>query len=270
VRFVRCGVCRSLYHAEAPDRERIGRIYQEDYHLRRGHSAEPSIEAVKIATITSYLEMLESAGLPGSRRRLVEVGCSSGAGLTAAGRLGWIVYGVEYSEAAAEEARRRPGVASVYTGTLEEAPFEDGSMDAITFFDVIEHIDPPEPAMRAVHRLLRPGGLVLMVTPNAASLSARLMRSRWPHLFVEHVILYSPAGLQALLERHGFRAERLGYAWKRVNLEMLVRHATLHPHVLFGGVLRLAGRVLPERLRERMIRFNIGEFYVIARRRAGE
>jgi SAM-dependent methyltransferase len=136
-------------------------------------------------------------------------------------------------------------------------------------FDVIEHIDPPRRTLERVHELLRPRGLLLLVTPDAASLSARVLGRRWPHLLPEHVVCFSRDGLRRLLAATGFDVFDVGFAWKKVNLEMVVRHAELHREVAGGGVLRLLGRVLPNWLRKALIRFNLGEFYVIARRSEG-
>jgi SAM-dependent methyltransferase len=264
VRMVRCGHCASLYHGDEPDWGRIERIYQEEYHQSRGHSDNAAIEVMKQATATRYLRLLDRCRPPG--RRLVEVGCSAGAGLEAAARAGWEVEGVELSAAAAELARRRPGVRAVFAGRLEDAPLAEESVDVITMFDVIEHIDPPGPTLARIHRLLRPGGLLLLVTPDGGSLSARMLRGRWPHLFVEHVVMFSRRGMRQCLEEHGFAVERLAFAWKRINLDMLVRHATIHPHVLGGALLRLGGRILPGPLLRLGIPFNIGEFYALARK----
>jgi SAM-dependent methyltransferase len=264
VPFVRCGACASLYQGSAPDWTRIAAIYQDDYHQLRGHADNPAVEIAKTATTHHYLRMLERLHPPG--RRLVEVGCSAGAGLAAAAAAGWDVQGVEVSAASAAVARKRPGVGAVHTGRLEDAPLEPGQTDVIALFDVLEHIDPPDETLATICRLLSPGGLVLIVTPDGGSLSTRLMGARWPHLFIEHVIMYSRRGLRGCLQRAGFRVERIGFAWKWVNLDMLVRHATIHRHVVGGTLLRLLGRILPGLLLRMGIPFNIGEFYVMARR----
>jgi len=262
VQFVRCGVCACLYQGTEPDQEQIRGLYRDEYHRLRGHHENSAIEAAKRATARHYLRMLEPLHPPG--RQLVEVGCSTGAGLAAAAELGWDVQGVELSAAAAEIARQRPGVRGVYTAGLQDAPLPGGQADALVLFDVIEHIEPPDAALAALHRLLRPGGLLLMVTPDAGSLSARLMRARWPHLLVEHLVLFSRQAMRGSLEAAGFRIERIGFAWKRVNFEMLARHAALHPHVAFAGLLGLMDRLLPDFLRQASFPFNLGEFYVVA------
>jgi len=264
VDFVRCGFCATLYQAAEPDWARIEQIYKDDYHKKRGHSDDDTIEASKRATTAVYLGMLSRLKVPG--RRLLDVGCSTGAGLAAAADGGWEVTGVEFSESAAEQARLRPGVKAVYSGRLADAPLSEESFDVITLFDVIEHIDPVDEILAVIRRLLCPGGLLLILTPDGASVSARLMKARWPHLFDEHVILFSRQGMRIALERAGFGVERTGFALKRVNLDMMVRHVNIHKHLFFGGPLRMLGRVLPGFLLQRMFPFNIGEFYMIARR----
>jgi SAM-dependent methyltransferase len=263
--FVRCGSCGCLYQRVPPDAGYLSEVYRGDYHVRRGHSGDAALEAVKAATTRHYLRILLRSGVSG--RRLLEVGCSAGASLAAAAEDGWEAHGVEVSPEAAAVARSRPDVTSVHTGTIADAPFASGSFDAILFFDVIEHIDPPQPALEAVARLLRPGGLVLMVTPDAGSWSLSLMRSRWPHLFIEHVIVYSRKALAATISAAGLHVARIGFAWKEVNLDMLVRHATLHRHIRFGSLVRLLGRLTPARLQRLRFPFNVGEFYILARRR---
>ncbi len=150
-------------------------------------------------------------------------------------------------------------------GSLYQAGEPDWARIA-QIYQVLEHIDPPQGALATIHRLLRPGGLVLIVTPDGGSLGARLLKARWPHLFVEHVLLFSRRGLRGCLEMAGFQVERMGFAWKRINLDMLVRHATIHPHVAGSAALRVLGRLLPGPLLRLGIPFNSGEFYVVARR----
>ena len=154
----------------------------------------------------------------------------------------------------------------MHAGRLEETSLDEGAYDVVVLFDVIEHIDPPSAALAHLRRLLRPKGLLLMVTPDAGSVSSRLMGARWPHLLVEHVVLFSRRGMRTALQEAGFDIEQLRFAWKYVNLNMLVRHATIHPHVSFGWMLRCIGRATPVALLHRPILFNIGEFYVVARR----
>src|SRR5262245_58496450 len=87
ISFARCRNCRSIFQATAPDWSALAEIYKGDYHLRRGHSGDAALEAVKRATTANYLRLIKRMAPPGNR--LLEVGCSAGASLQAAAELGW-------------------------------------------------------------------------------------------------------------------------------------------------------------------------------------
>jgi ubiquinone/menaquinone biosynthesis C-methylase UbiE len=104
--------------------------------------------------------------------RILDAGCGRGEVLLACARRGAEVAGVDYSEAAVEITRETlsefPG-ADVRVGDVTALPWPDDSFDRVQFSDVIEHLDPPQtiPALRELHRVLRPGGYLLVHTaPN--------------------------------------------------------------------------------------------------------
>ena len=88
--------------------------------------------------------------------------------------------------------------------TFEKAPLAANSFDAITLWDVLEHMADPIAVLKKAARLLRPGGILALNVPNIESLIAKLMGSRWPLLLTEHLYYFSPSSLRLLLERSGF------------------------------------------------------------------
>ena len=71
---------------------------------------------------------------------------------------------------------------NVQSARLEETTSGAPSFDAITLWDVIEHVPDPLDTMRRVASLLKPGGVVMILTPNLGSpLRARLLQGRAPH-----------------------------------------------------------------------------------------
>jgi SAM-dependent methyltransferase len=103
------------------------------------------------------------ATLPPGRLRLAEIGCGSGALLASAGEFGEVV-GVEASADFLEAARRRGCV--VLPGALpNQLPLDSDSCDGVFLFDVFEHIDDDRAALRAVGRVLKPGGLLICAVP---------------------------------------------------------------------------------------------------------
>jgi len=107
---------------------------------------------------------------PGS---LLDVGCAKGLFLDLARKRGWNVQGVEISHTTAAFARQEFGL-QVFTGVLEEAHFPANSFDVVSLWDLIEHLDNPFGFLRETARILKPGGIVLILTPNHDSLITRM------------------------------------------------------------------------------------------------
>jgi len=105
--------------------------------------------------------VVDSLALPGGAE-ILDAGCGSGRNLEWLARFG-AVTGLELSEDSLEYARRR-AIGSVVAGSVEDIPLADESFDLVTSFDVIEHVDDLR-ALRELHRLLRPGGRLLVSVP---------------------------------------------------------------------------------------------------------
>jgi SAM-dependent methyltransferase len=159
------------------------------------------------------------------RGTLLDIGAGRGRFVASARAAGWSASGVEPSARGVEAAR------AVYGVELSRTPLAgaSGSYDAVSLWHVLEHLDDPGPALAHVASLLQPGGLLLVGVPNLASAQARLGRDRWFHLDLpRHRTHFTPAGLRALLERHGF--------------EILREHHTLLEHNPFGLWQTIANR----------------------------
>lgn len=136
---------------------------------------------------------------------LLDLGCSSGAFLETLKGRGWDLYGVEMSENAARSAEARSG-AKVFIGDIMDAPFPKESFDAITSFDVLEHVYEPRKVMERVFQLLKPGGIFYIYIPNIDAGEARLFRSYWYGLELpRHLSHFCPESLRHLGESAGFR-----------------------------------------------------------------
>jgi 2-polyprenyl-3-methyl-5-hydroxy-6-metoxy-1,4-benzoquinol methylase len=171
-----------------------------------------------------YRRLLDRLGRhAGAGRRLLDVGCATGAFLGAAREAGWRVKGLEIGEASARHAREQLGL------DVERASLYDfGSperFDAIAFLEVIEHLERPKEALERIHALLAPEGLLLVTTPNFDSLYRRLFGSRWwvVNCEDEHIVLFNRATLTGLLEESGF--EVLDLAIRGLDVGGLAREA---------------------------------------------
>jgi len=158
-----------------------------------------------LAERRSHIEMIcEYSSLP-PHPRLLDVGCALGMMLQEATRLGWEAIGVETSKFAAAYAARNTGC-FVYAGSLQQAAFEADSFDVATLMDVIEHVPEPCVLLDELHRVLRPGGVAFIVTPNFGSLFVRLYGPKAYGIGPEeHVTYFQRSTLKRALKKAGFR-----------------------------------------------------------------
>jgi SAM-dependent methyltransferase len=112
--------------------------------------------------------------------RMLDVGCGNGFLIQRFKRRGWEVAGVDLSSWA-EEAARQVGF-RLYRGTIETAPLPAGYFDVVTSTSTLEHIPNLVPHIRAVLRVLKPGGQAYFAgMPNYGSLSVRMGVSAFHH-----------------------------------------------------------------------------------------
>jgi 2-polyprenyl-3-methyl-5-hydroxy-6-metoxy-1,4-benzoquinol methylase len=132
--------------------------------------------------------------------RLLDVGCGDGKFLYDMKKLGWNVEGVEPDLVASRIAKDKFAL-SVFTGTLQNAGFGSNTFDAITMKHVIEHVEDPIAIICECHRILKPGGILSIATPNIECLQHRLFISAWLELDPpRHLQLFSLNTLKYLIE----------------------------------------------------------------------
>jgi SAM-dependent methyltransferase len=134
---------------------------------------------------------------------LLELGCGAGEYLLSMRRLGWNVEGVETDPAAVIVARER-GL-NVQVGGVEEQNYSSNRFDAIALNHVIEHLIDPMGTLKECARILKPGGHILIFTPNSESMSHRLFGGHWRGLEPpRHLHIFSARSLETLLTLSGF------------------------------------------------------------------
>lgn len=194
-----------------------------------GDTAQPINVAKRVNIVATRSKHLNTP-------RLLDCGCGTGDYLPHFSALGWHASGVEFLSdkvAAAREAGRGPEVVS--QGDLQNLPFEGGSFDILLFNEVLEHVPSDRAALSEAFRVLKPGGLLFVFSPN------RLypFESHGVHLknrstcvpvwvpFIPYLPLrfgqkffdywarnYTPYELRKIVREAGFQITETSYVWQ--------------------------------------------------------
>lgn len=136
--------------------------------------------------------------------RLLDIGCGDGSRLARMRTLGWRVEGQEVDPQVAAVAGIDHEI-PVHLGALNDINFPSSTFDAITMNHVIEHVFDPLDVLKECHRILRPGGVLVAVTPNVESYGHTLFGRWWRGLEPpRHLHLFSQATMHRLALRAGF------------------------------------------------------------------
>jgi SAM-dependent methyltransferase len=137
---------------------------------------------------------------------VLEAGCGEGYGADLLAREARTVLGLDYDIPTTRHvARGYPAVRAV-RGNLAALPVRSSTVDVVATLQVIEHLWDQEGFLAECHRVLRPGGRLLVTTPNRITFSP----GRDAPLNPFHTRELAPAELRALLAGAGFRVEYLG------------------------------------------------------------
>lgn len=224
--YFACTVCETSFQHPTPSPGQIASFYPHDYSVYDETESKRTLSAWRRALLREYrgythldvpyfLRMLAKllgplATPPGTpsliaKGRLLDVGCGNGRYLSTMRTLGWDVQGVEFSENGVAVCRKS-GL-PVHHGELASAGFDDDSFDLITLRHVIEHIPRTHELLAEVARILKPGGQVMIETPNRNALGRDWFGAKWfANEVPRHLYLFSAKGLHHMAQIHRLEA----------------------------------------------------------------
>ena len=186
----RCGAC-GFVSGHARDESDVPERYR---HYHRG--TPPAAPEYR------YEAFLAEAERRIGRGQMLEVGAGRGGFVRVAVRRGWSVCANEVSDTGLEQLRETG--AEVVTGPVERAGFASQRFDFVVSLEVLEHLHEPAAHLRELARITRPGGLLLLTTPNFGGLSRRRLGLRWRVIDPEHVGYFTPRTLRSALREAGY------------------------------------------------------------------
>jgi len=194
--LVTCPSCDLLYTNPTPAPGALEALYRE--------ASFDAPEESRLASVTYGRQIERIAGRLPDRNGALDIGTGDGSFLAELLARGFSdVVGVEPS--VAPVAMAAPPVRPLIRNTIfRAADFTPASFSLVTLFQTIEHVPDPLAVCRDARALLKPGGAFVLVGHNRRALLARLLGLKSPIFDIEHLQLFSPTSMRALLERAGF------------------------------------------------------------------
>lgn len=144
---------------------------------------------------------------------ILDIGCGIGETLTILESIGWVGYGLDIDAEAIRVAKKR-GLRHVSIGTADDIQkYPDNFFDAVRLYHVIEHLEDPIHVLRLIQRKLKPGGELIIGTPNMNSAIAKIAGTYWYNLDApRHLYLFNPDNLVKLVKKNRFRNISVQYS----------------------------------------------------------
>lgn len=222
-RLVRCGKCGLIFISPRIKRDLVIQGYS-----KAEDEKYVSQESGRMATFKNSVKKIKKYIQTG---RLLDIGAASGIFVKAAKDEGFDAYGVEPSKWMCEFAKKHYDV-EVYPGTLEEKNFTSCSFDVITMWDVLEHVPDPMATLKEAHRILKPGGYMIINYPNIDDPLAKIFGRKWWFLLSIHLFYFTEKTLGMYLQKLGLEKVKHGLHFQELEYGYLVERLNVYSKVL--------------------------------------
>ncbi len=144
---------------------------------------------------------------------------------------------------------------------LKPEQFSEGYFDVITLFQVLDHIENPEEVIKICKKFLKTGGVLICISHNVNSLSAKIMGERSPIFDIEHTHLFSKKTISNLLTKNKFKILEIGSSSNTYSLGYWINFSPI-PEVIKSKLVSFLKMLKLESVK---ISIRPGNFFVIAR-----
>ncbi len=203
----RCESCSHRYMSPRVTFAAVGEIYRDDRTAADIYTQPLQIQIDEIK-YQYGLDLIEQLNPP-ARDKIMDIGCGAGVFLKMADRNKWRhCIGIDINENYSDIYSQTAGVQFINSSFERMNPEKIGrNYDVISMWSVLEHLYDLRYILDRINEMLKPGGLLFILVPNAASLATRLMRERSPTFNWKHVSHFTPKSLQRLMELHNLKCE---------------------------------------------------------------
>ena len=210
-----CDDCTNRFTQSVPGAADISPYYQSTSYVSHSDTQKGFINRlyhiIRNHTLSTKRKLVQKVS--GKRTGiLLDVGAGTGAFVNTMQNAGWKITGLEPDDTARTNAAQKYALdllSPELLDTLDEEHF-----DVITLWHVLEHVHALHPYLENFHRLLKPGGRLLIAVPNYTSYDAAHYKSFWAAYDVpRHLYHFSPKGMELLARKKGFVLETVQPMW---------------------------------------------------------
>jgi len=216
--YVQCSECSLVYLRKRPLWEEIVKFYSSmdsNHSANAGRAKAEELRRQAEKPVPKWKQLLRKIRfrphswpletVPYGNKRLLDLGCGSGAKLFKFAERGHEVWGVDVGADAILLCKKLLPQGHFYQGELLETELPDGYFDYIRIDNALEHVPNPKEVVRECHRLLCRGGQLMIYVPHGRSLSMRFMKGNSISAWIPfHLQLFTRKSLYRLLEESGF------------------------------------------------------------------
>ncbi len=207
--LLKCRNCHLVFLDDSHEKD----VKQYNYYRDRINLEKA--ELYNSITESRYLELLEKIECYRKRNEILDVGCGEGHFMSVAKTNNWKVTGIEKAVYAIEICKKF-NLNRVYSDLLH---LKKDHYDVVTMFEVLEHLKQPNEYLIKINEILRPGGVLIISTPNFNCLTRKLLKNRWSLINKEHLIYFTPYTIKSLLGKCNFKI--LEFKVKNINFPEL-------------------------------------------------
>lgn len=198
----KCYYCRAYFLAPRPDEATLAKAYDSSYYGEKEERFNPYIEKILNIFRKKRARLVYKNVKEGN---VLDIGCGNGKFLFYLSRFGdYKLFGTELDGNSAKRAMKIPEI-NLKIGALENDDFEAETFDAITMFQVFEHLQEPGRTLKIISKIIKKNGILIISFPNIDSFQSKLFRGKWLHIDPpRHLFFFKPKDFVNLMKDFGF------------------------------------------------------------------
>jgi 2-polyprenyl-3-methyl-5-hydroxy-6-metoxy-1,4-benzoquinol methylase len=260
--FWRCENCHLEFQFPLPTNEKLRNYYIEAYETGLYKDFTEAID-MKVITAKTRYSQIKNFLIPG---RLLDIGCADGRFVEFITGKGILPEGIDISPVAVFLAQQRN--IPVKCSTIENwwNKYKESRYANITAFDVIEHVTNPDSFIRHAFKLLAPGGVFILTTPNVQGIVRKIMKEKW-YFYIpeEHLYYFNKKNISLLAEKEGLQKITIKPAKKPITYNYAIcQFEEYNPKI--GKILKHLSIFIPGFMKKLPINLFIGELLIILKK----